>query len=295
MPSPQFEQTLTASWRFEAIGTQWVIDTVDPIGEGIRNRIGKRIEAFDRTYSRFRADSLVIRMASTPGAYVFPPDSVAIMSWYRKLYEATNGAVTPLIGEALETLGYDKDYSFQSSEARPVVPAWDDVITWDGNIVTTKQRVVLDIGAAGKGYLIDEIGRLLEEYGVSSYVVDASGDVRHRGADDQVVGMEHPDDPTRVIGALKLQNKSLCASATNRRKWGDGLHHVVDGRSGVPTHEVVATWVVADLTMVADGLATALFFARPDTLRSIGSFQFVRMFADGQVEYSKDIMGELFL
>ncbi len=53
---------------------------------------------------------------------------------------------------------------------------------------------------------------------------------------------------------------ALCASATNRRAWGDGLHHVLDARTGVPVRSVVATWAVGADAMRADAIATALFF-----------------------------------
>lgn len=55
------------------------------------------------------------------------------------------------------------------------------------------------------------------------------------------VGLEHPLNPGMVIGIAKLQNDSLCASASNQRRWGDGLHHVLDGCTGRPTTDVIAT------------------------------------------------------
>jgi thiamine biosynthesis lipoprotein len=60
-----------------------------------------------------------------------------------------------------------------------------------------------------------------------------------------------------VIGVVDLVNRALCASAVNRRTWGEGLHHVIDGRTRKPTTEVVATWVIADDAATADGLARA--------------------------------------
>lgn len=130
---------------------------------------------------------------------------------------------------------------------------------WNGTTVTTTRPVTLDFGAAGKGCLVDEVAEILEKAGVSEYVIDASGDIRQRGDEPQKIGLENPYDTTSVIGVANVQNTSLCASASNRRRWGNDLHHVLDGRTGQPTNNVVATWVVADSTMVADGLATALF------------------------------------
>lgn len=69
---------------------------------------------------------------------------------------------------------------------------------------------------------------------------------------------------------------------------GDGLHHVLDARTGRPVRGVVATWAVADEAAVADGLATALFFTEEHRLARQFGFEHVRMHADGQVDMSRD-------
>lgn len=88
--------------------------------------------------------------------------------------------------------------------------------------------------------------------------------------------------------------QAVCASATNRRARGPGLHHVLDGRTGLPTNDILATWVVAEDAAVADVPATALFFAAPDQLAAIHRFAYVRVGSDGRVDASPDFDGELF-
>ena len=64
---------------------------------------------------------------------------------------------------------------------------------------------------------------------------------------------------------------------------------------GDPTVDVVATWVWSRQScMIADGLATAHFFAEPDRLLERWDHQFVRMHADGRVVWSPDLPGEVF-
>jgi thiamine biosynthesis lipoprotein len=53
-----------------------------------------------------------------------------------------------------------------------------------------------------------------------------------------------------------------------------------------PTFEIVATWVIAEQTMIADGLATALFFVPPEQLREAFQFEYARMHYNGSLEYS---------
>jgi thiamine biosynthesis lipoprotein len=153
---------------------------------------------------------------------------------------------------------------------------------------------VIDVGAAGKGYLVDIVSGILREAGFARFVVDGSGDIRHTGECSVRIGLEHPFDPRLVIGVANLQNRALCASAVTRRAWGDGLHHTLDARTGVPARDVVATWVVADEAATADGLATALFFTGAEDLARAFRFSYVRMFADGRAEISRNFDGEIF-
>ncbi len=286
--------------EFEAIGTHWQIDTDLQLTAEQWAAIDQRIEEFDRTWSRFRSDSLVSKIAAGPGSFAFPADAGPLFAFYRRLYELTGGAVTPLIGGALEHLGYDAGYRLTALPGRPATPAWDAVMTWDGNTLHTTEPVVIDVGAAGKGYLVDIIGELLLSMGVTTYVVDGSGDLAHRGPDVLRVGMEHPADPSQVIGVVPLGNACLAASAANRRAWGSpdrALHHIVDPASGEPVGDVVATWVVADSAMVADGLATALFFLEPaarGTLESDFGARWARVTSAGAAQWSTQFEGELF-
>ena len=72
------------------------------------------------------------------------------------------------------------------------------------------------------------------------------------------------------------------------------MNGILDARTGIPVRDVVATWVVADDAATADGLATALFFTRADHLAKVFNFSYVRMFADGRAEISRNFDGQLF-
>jgi thiamine biosynthesis lipoprotein len=253
-----------------------------------------RIEVFDRTWSRFRTDSLVARIAAAPGVWEFPDDAPPLFDLYRRLYVATDGAVSPLVGRALENLGYDRTYSLRPNGRTTAVPAWDDAISWDGHALTTVRPVSIDVGAAGKGYLVDIVCGMLAEAGHEEFVVDGSGDIRQRGAAAIRVGLEHPRDTTKAIGIANLHNRAICSSATNRRAWGDGLHHVIDATTGLPTTRVIATWAIAATALEADGISTALFFTEPARLSASFEYDYVRMLSTGRVEFSPHLDGEIF-
>jgi FAD:protein FMN transferase len=143
--------------QFEAIGTRWDITGQLP-GQSqlsaVERAVHARIDQFDKHYSRFRADSLVTSMASRPGTYTLPNDARPMLDLYQTLYNLTKGRMTLLIGTALEQAGYDASYSLQP-KVMTDTPPWDAALLYDYPSLTLLQPVLLDVGAAGKGYLID--------------------------------------------------------------------------------------------------------------------------------------------
>lgn len=287
MPDPE-------DFRFDGIGTRWEISTPRPLDAGVRARLLTLVERYDGDWSRFRSDSTVSAMAREPGRYELPAEAADLGWLYRSLYDITGGAMTPLVGGSLERLGYDAAYSLRPEGSALPAPRWEDVLTWNGQVLTTFAPLVLDIGAIGKGQLVDLLAVELRSCGVDSFLIDASGDLLHRGPDPVSVALEHPYDPARAIGTVSLAGNALCASASNRRAWGDGLHHVLDGTTGLPVSTAVGTWTIAESTMVADALATALFFVPGSELEQTFDFSWLTVFSDGSAAYSAGFEGTLF-
>ena len=289
-----------STWTFDAIGTSWAIDAAAPLPSVARDAVSAVIERFDRQWSRFRDDSLVTALAEGRTASVALPvetdadaDADAMFSLYDELDRATAGAVNPLVGDSLARLGYDARLTLAPrGDARPAA-AWRDVLSWSDGQLALARPATVDVGAVGKGRLVDLVLAALALHVDGDLIVDASGDLAVRGA-AVPIGLEHPYDPTRAIGVVTVENAALCASAINRRAWGDGLHHVLDARTGVPVRAYSATWALADTAMRADALATALFFDGGPELAASWNAPWVRMSTDGRVEWSPGFPGEIF-
>lgn len=280
-----------AIWRFDAIGTRWEIETSHELGADGRARVGAEIERFDREWSRFREDSSVTRVGRYGGS-ISSSDAGAMLDAYRELSEATAGAVNPLVADSLAALGYDAAYSLVASTPIAAPDDWTDRVRWTAGEATASAPALLDVGALGKGRLVDLVAGVLADV-PGDIVVDAGGDLRVRG-DVVRVGLEHPYDQTKAIGVIELQDAALCASAINRRAWGDGLHHVLDARTGVPVRTWAATWAIASDAMRADAVATALFFDGGPELAASWGVEWVRMTTDGRAERSPGCPAQLF-
>lgn len=285
--------------EFEAIGTHWKIDLQDEISDSKKSDIfklvQKRIAVYDKHYSRFRSDSLVASMSRQTGTYTLPEDAKPLFDLYEKIYWFTNGSVTPLIGNLLSDAGYDATYSLQT-KALHTPPRWSDAMEYAFPFLIIKEPVLIDIGAAGKGYLVDIVGTLLQEQGIKSFTINAGGDILHEDVNREMirVGLEHPGDATSVIGVARIQNESICGSAGNRRVWNQ-FHHIMNPHTCSSPHHLAAVWVIAKTGMLADILTTCLFFVDPEIMQTEFSFEYFMLFADASIKKSAGFNAELFL
>ncbi len=90
MPHPGW-----STFRFEGIGTQWEISTPDSLVPAVRSELLETVAAYDKTWSRFRTDSLVSGLSRSAGKITLPGHAVVLQEVYSALYRLTGGAMTP--------------------------------------------------------------------------------------------------------------------------------------------------------------------------------------------------------
>lgn len=283
---------------FEAIGTHWVLDVYSSVSDVHYNEliheVNQLIEVFDRTYSRFRNDSLIHQIAHSKGVFHVPDEGTEMLRLYEKLFVLTNGAYTPLIGSVMEEAGYDSSYSLTAKTLHKP-RSFSDVISFTPTGAAVVGPVLLDFGALGKGYLIDLVAACLAKKDITYYSIDAGGDIlyKNKPSDPLRVGLEHPERPDQVIGVATIQNQSIAASAGNRRKWRE-YHHIINPLTLQPVTNILAVWVIAETAVTADALATALFFSEPETFTRDFNFQYLIVYPDYSLKKSADFPGEVY-
>lgn len=129
--------------------------------------------------------------------------------------------------------------------------------------------------------MIDIIGTLLQDNGFDEFVINAGGDILHSTLQSEPlqVGLENPFNTQEIIGIAAINNQSICASAGSRRKWAQ-YTHIIDPKSLESPQAIQATWVIAQSAMLADGLATALFFVPAAKLQPQFSFDYAILHHD---------------
>lgn len=134
-----------------------------------------------------------------------------------------------------------------------------------------------------KGWAVEEASRALAEVDDVDYCLNAGGDVvvGVATADPEPwrVGIEDPDDPTRVVAVVEALGGGVATSGTARR----GLH-ILDPRTGHPASSVRSATVVGPSLMWADVYATATVVMGGDGLAwlaTVDGYEALVVGADG--------------
>ena len=133
-----------------------------------------------------------------------------------------------------------------------------------------EKGMIIDLGAIAKGYITDEVVKVLKEQGVTTAIVDLGGNVyvlghSPKGEDqDWTVGIQDPNLARgSVLGSIKERNKTLVTSGIYERYLEvDGVkyHHLFNPKTGYPfDNDIAGVTIITDQSIDGDGLSTAIF------------------------------------
>lgn len=129
----------------------------------------------------------------------------------------------------------------------------------------------IGFGAIGKGYAADKAKSLLISKGVSSGIINASGDMntwgKQRSGKEWNVAITNPMDKSKVFALLPISNGAVVTSG-NYEKFvkfnGTRYSHIIDPRTGYPSSGIISATVFAPKAELADALATSVFVMGKD-------------------------------
>lgn len=125
----------------------------------------------------------------------------------------------------------------------------------------------LDLGGIAKGYAVDRAIDALRAHGIAHALVGAGGDLyalgRSPAGEPWRVGIQSPDDPDALAGALLLEDAAVATSGDYRQYFEFGArryHHLLDPATGEPRQSRDRSIsVIAATCMAADAGATLAF------------------------------------
>lgn len=243
----------------DGLGTHWqiLIDQKET-SAGLLLSIRELVARFEQKYSRFLPESEINLIGrSNKTRLVISSNLAKMLHFGLILKKLTNGAFDLNIAAVLESNGYDSDYSFTKKD----ISTHSGDYGLSGRTLVKRGLVKLDLGALGKGYLIDLIAKFLQREGIKNFLINGGGDIYATcKANDQSwrVAVEHPVYSDQAIGVVELKNQALATSTSQKRKFGN-FHHLLNSRTQRPIDDVLSVSVLAPSAIVADGIATAIF------------------------------------
>ena len=261
---------------FEAIGTRWWIEIFDNLDEikstAVFNSCAFLIQEFDKKYSRFKNNSVLTQLNTERIIENPDPEFVDLLLFGQRLFNRSNNKFNILIGQVLESRGYDANYTFKASGITPQIgnPNTDLIIT-DTKIEILKGSI--DNGGYGKGYLVDLVAEYLKAQGVQFFLINAGGDmyVTSELGEPITIHLEHPTKSRKSIGTTTLLNQGFAASSPFKRQWkinNETVSHIVNEGT-----EQFASYVKAETAGDADAFATTALLTDADTLLKLATLE----------------------
>ena len=135
--------------------------------------------------------------------------------------------------------------------------------TGSSTVFLKNKGMRIGFGGIGKGYAAERAKKVMQEMGVRSGVVNASGDLVAWGYQPDgkpwTIGISNPDTPEKVIGLLNVTDMALATSG-NYEKYvlidGKRYSHTIDPRTGLPVTGVKSVTIICPNAEIADAMAT---------------------------------------
>ncbi len=237
------------------------------------------VTAVDMQMSNWKADSDLSRLnRAAPGGWVAVPANLAsVLVRAIGIGSDTGNAFNAGVGDVVDAWGFGpagashpRSLSAGHGTCRPLGVLLE--IDVPGLRVRKHEHVALDLCGIAKGFGVDELARVLDRHGISSWLVGIDGEMRARGckADGSpwAIALEAPEDDRRAaMGVVELGDAAIATSG-DYRHWtgtdGERISHTMDPRTGAPLRTALASvTVIAPVCADADAYATAMMVLGP--------------------------------
>ncbi|CAD5377470.1 FAD:protein FMN transferase [Pseudomonas sp. OF001] len=261
----------------------------------------------DQQMSTYRDDSLIEQFNRAPAGtcQAMPADVLELVRLGEGLSLQSDGAFDLTIEPLLNLWGFGpQSRGEQVPSAEAIAEARQRVghqhLRIDGEQLCKDAKVQVDFNSVAAGHAVDRIAAWLEQQGVASYLVEATGELKARGRKPDGtpwrIAIEAPRDDQRVAQkVLALDGYGVSTSGDYRNYFeenGRRYSHTLDPRSGAPiTHRLAAVTVLHPKALLADGLSTLLMVLGPEEgvrwaeRQGIAAF-FVTREGEGYVTYA---------
>ena len=173
----------------------------------------------------------------------------------QELYQATRGAFDVSAGPLIDLWKDREDKPAQEAIQKALQLVGLPWLHLNHDAYTAScmnQSIKIDLGGYGKGYAVDAVKTLLQEWSIAGGLIHGGqSTVCAFGGKSWPLVLRHPRKPQIILRAIELRDQAISGSGSKRRG------HIIDPRSGCAVNHHLACWVITDKAARADALSTA--------------------------------------
>ncbi|MFT4862880.1 MAG: thiamine biosynthesis lipoprotein [Pseudohongiellaceae bacterium] len=231
----------------------------------IGRQLTQEVERLENKYSRFRSDSVVSTINTTPHEGIaIDQETKALFDHALSCYEQSDGLFDITAG------GLTRLWDFKAAiapSADAITNALKNVglnkLTWQDSKVFMPAGMEIDFGGIVKEYAADTVANLARMLGCKSGLVNLGGDFAvigpHPTTKTWAIGIVNPEDQSGVMAALDLHSGGLASSGDYARYFvheGRRYSHILNPHTGWPSSGLRAVSIAHSLCTVAGSMAT---------------------------------------
>lgn len=227
-------------------------------------------------------DSEVYKINNSQGKkYSIDEDIYNLLEKAREMYEVTNGHFDISVKPVYDLWDFDSSQAGNSELNATLIPDSLAIqvnlnlvdfsrIEYTSEYIILPKGMKITFGAIAKGYIVDKTVEFLQAKGIKAGYVDQISSIRYFGDISKkiILGIQHPRDNSEVVAQLSNLNNMAIATSGDYQQYFDvdnvRYHHLIDAKTGYPTHLNVSVTILSSSAFEADALSTALFLIKND-------------------------------
>lgn len=238
----------------------------------VLKKLEDKINELDDMLSTGKETSEVSRL-NRSGEAVLSPTVANLVKRSLDIYKKTDGLFDITIYPLMELWGFPtKNYRVPSEkeiEEKLKLVGSDKI---DFNEETRKisfknKGMEIDFGGIGKGYITDELVKILTDEKVESAIINLGGNVFgfRKKPDGSLwnIAIRDPNEPDKYMAAIRLEDSAVITSGGYERYFEENgiiYHHILDPRTGKPSESgLKSVSIISKDGTLADALSTSLF------------------------------------
>ncbi|RQW64739.1 FAD:protein FMN transferase [Vibrio viridaestus] len=266
----------------------------------IKSLFSQKLASIDKELSTYRDDSYISEFNHSKSTEWQPAsdDFIQLLHYAQSVNQKTDGCYDPTVGPLFNLWGFKKDVLHVPSEEQINAVRGQlglDKIEIDEQgkrIRKTNEGVQLDFSSMGEGYTIGKLSQILEDNGITNYLVEFGGDMKIRGhkpgdvkwriAIEKPISQKEGIQPYQLVTINDESGVTLDTSGTYHHSFdenGKEYPHILDLRTGAPVnHNLVSASVFGSTPALSDAWATAMLCLGPKEGAAIANKEQLEVF-----------------